>query len=188
MDGGQQDAGNIYSGGHLVTHLSSTKYLYFCFMMFLVPTAADKTSKWSSKETLLMAEMFGNISLTRNNGTVCGWGWETIPGMTGVDSTEMPHIHKHLQMTTDQSVSQSVRHPVLSPLARFSKLQSKLNNSRIVTRTVRRTITIFLFCLSLVLNSRFLTKTITSIESSQIPADIFTENSVYILWEKNSIL
>ena len=53
MDGRQQDAGNIT---RVVTNL--------------YPTSRATISKWSSKETLLMAEMFGNISVTENNGEI----------------------------------------------------------------------------------------------------------------------
>ena len=161
MDGRQQDAGNIT---RVVTNL--------------YPTSRATISKWSSKETLLMAEMFGNISVTENNGEIGALYVAEAEKLSRV--WEEKAVQRCLESASPPSRSVSI--------SALFKLQSKLNNSRIVTRTVRRTITIFLFCLSLVLNSRFLTKTITSIESSQIPADIFTENSVYILWEKNSIL
>ena len=157
MDGGQQDAGNIT---RVVTNL--------------YPTSRATISKWSSKETLLMAEMFGNISVTENNGEIGALYVAEAEKLSRV--WEEKAVQRCLESASPPSRSVSI--------SALFKLQSKLNNSRIVTRTI----TIFLFCLSLVLNSRFLTKTITSIESSQIPADIFTENSVYILWEKNSIL
>ena len=160
----------------VVTHLSSLP---------TAPTSLAKTSKWSSKETLLMAEMFGNISVTGNNGEIgvlyvaqsekLSRVWQEMAVQRCLTSTNIS------RWPVSQSVSPPSRSVSISALF---KLQSKLNNSRIVTRTI----TIFLFCLSPVLNSRFLTKVITRIESSQIPADIFTENSVYILWEKNSIL
>ena len=104
--------------------------------------------------------------------------------MTGVGSTEITHIYKHLQMTS-QPVSQSVSPPSRSvSISALFKLQSKLNNSRIVTRTVRRTITIFLFCLSPVLNSRFRTKTITSIESKVKSRRIFLQKIPFTFCER----
>ena len=109
-DGGQQDAGNFT---RVVTNLSRSLYQTNIFH-----TTPAQASKWSSKETLLMPEMFGMVSCMLQ-------AWELSKAFSERNQDDESHL---------TLLNIPVDHPILSPLERFSKLQSKLNNSRIVKR------------------------------------------------------